>query len=824
MLTETELNEDFKDLYTFISYFNYKLVTLSPQCKKGEEPEVLKGNVLEKGNRIKAFPPEELKNPLLIQDLKLFQSHGYHAFFMANEGDGQGAKRANVKTLKAVFIDTDGADTKALGTILDKMNLAAHCIVSTSPGKFHIYFFLEDAPATEENIQYWEAIQRLLHDLVPGMDKSLSDTCQLMRLPGFFNVKKELSEPYKATLKIKADFNKLPRYNLKKLYEDLGAANYNTNKHLEDSVNGIIGKPSLGTKNGHHLSKKYEFPAPGSKLGVGSRRPGICKYVEHILGNQLSLDAPEAEYFVLIDAFIITYLTPADAPLYLHGGENRANIVAYFRDRRNLRVQERTNRELDIASRDYEVKEKVQKNLSDDFYLNFPGDLGMLTREICEYSKRLPKEMAFAGALCISGFMKAESFRFNGAWPLINGFIVAGSGTGKSILKNIIERSLRVAGMRGKYSRYIPFKNTVQDLHNALYAAGGVGTTIIDETGDYLKHITSKNAPVYMAALKKYYKEGSTGVGDGNELAPGGSVNFTTPIIQNGMISVWMLIQPGKFTASISLEDMEDGFLPRFFVFNGKSELIINEVNVFESFKPSMDLEVWLQAHAQLFPLVNVEETARRAVENLKTIDPKAKKDAIRAAETEAVHIARAEARSNINNIINVEVCNVGERLVQDYLNKRQFELSKLDDNAPEIAIYRRIPEMLNRLICNAATYDFVSKKAVASADLIEKCIEFSEFQVNRFFKNELEDIAKGTGEHEEEIVLDAIKKYHNKWKEFPTVSQIRKSIRSTQRPKNIIDPLRRLIETGVVEKIVREHKLDDTKKVAVFGIKKEED
>ena len=41
---------------------------------------------------------------------------------------------------------------------------------------------------------------------------------------------------------------------------------------------------------------------------------------------------------------------------------------------------------------------------------------------------------------------------------------------------------------------------------------------------------------------------------------------------------------------------------------------------------------------------------------------------------------------------------------------------------------------MLLRLICCCASYDFSKKECVADLELVKRCIEFQEFQVERFF------------------------------------------------------------------------------------------
>ena len=100
-------------------------------------------------------------------------------FVMVNEGDELGRKAANVRCVRALFVDLDGAP-------LDPVKAAplpAHCVVESSPGRWHAYWRVADCPLAE-----FKPLQKALAHHFGG-DRSVSDLCRVMRLPGFDHCK-----------------------------------------------------------------------------------------------------------------------------------------------------------------------------------------------------------------------------------------------------------------------------------------------------------------------------------------------------------------------------------------------------------------------------------------------------------------------------------------------------------------------------------------------------------------------------------------------------------------------------------------------------------
>ena len=823
-----EVTPAYNELEKFLNPFQFKLITVAilPQT---ENASLIPTAHFDLKNRIRAVTPEvffgtapngEAKAAFQLE-LQSAQHNGFGVYFTMNEGNGLAVpdsdnlncgKRTNITKLKTLAIDTDDADARALEAELIKLKLTPTFIIETSPNRYHFYFLLDTAQAESENLWMWEALQKKLASLVPKLDQSLADINQLLRLPTFYNLKKR---PFHKIRVIKSYDTS---YNLKDLYDRLEAHHFNP--VLNGSAGGVNGHYKTPIVNGKATWNKFEFPRAIQSLQSGSRRDTICSYIEHTMENTLPLTAKDDDYWTLIDAFILKYLTPSDAIDFLPGGKRRKNIETYFEDQKRYRIKKKHSIESAQSIKNFDHTEAIDEGkLPDDFYLNFPGDLGFITSEIHNHSPKMAVEICFAGALCISGALKADTYRYNGAWPLINGIIIAGTGAGKSELKSCIYEILQKAGMTGPYSQLLDFQNTVQSLHEKLYTAGGVGTTIIDEAGDYLQILNSKNAPGYVKALRKYFKEATTGSGKGTRLSAGGSLSFRIPAIQYGFLSIWAFIQPGKFEDSLSIDDMSDGFLPRFFTFNGHSN--IDLLSTYDgirrdTFNVGIELTVLIESLAGKSALLDsrsLKPTLDTAQEEALRLNKKCKKQDIAEQQREAVYTARSEARL-MGDKVEVTLSPEAEELVRGYLYEQQRkaeQLKKANTNDPALAIYIRMEEMLNRLICNSAT------STVVDYDTAQACIKFHRFQTDRFFATELKELTKSDSDKVHDAVISGLKRAFKKKGEAVTVREISQSMAGRNKPKNLSQVLQELVKQNEIWIQERPHKLIKDKTITVY-------
>jgi hypothetical protein len=98
---------------------------------------------------------------------------GAGIFVTVNETDLKGRKDENIKRIRAVFVDTDGAPQAPIDAY------SPHIIVETSPGRYHNYWLVDRCPLSDFKTAQLQMIR------VWGTDKSINDLSRIMRLPGF---------------------------------------------------------------------------------------------------------------------------------------------------------------------------------------------------------------------------------------------------------------------------------------------------------------------------------------------------------------------------------------------------------------------------------------------------------------------------------------------------------------------------------------------------------------------------------------------------------------------------------------------------------------
>jgi hypothetical protein len=120
-------------------------------------------------------------------DLSKLQTSGAGVFVMVNRGDGithEGKKTcrttANVKEIRALFADLDGAP---LEPVLN--TLQPDIVVESSQARFHAYWQTRDCPLGE-----FSQLQKQIAEKF-GSDPSVNDLPRVMRLPGFWHLKNE---------------------------------------------------------------------------------------------------------------------------------------------------------------------------------------------------------------------------------------------------------------------------------------------------------------------------------------------------------------------------------------------------------------------------------------------------------------------------------------------------------------------------------------------------------------------------------------------------------------------------------------------------------
>lgn len=112
-------------------------------------------------------------------ELRSLNARSAGVFIMVNEGDGRGRKAHNVTRVRAYFADLDGAPVEPVYSFA----LKPHFIIESSPGRWHAYWLVSDAPLNE-----FRQVQRAIASRFDA-DPKVQDLPRVMRLPGFVHHK-----------------------------------------------------------------------------------------------------------------------------------------------------------------------------------------------------------------------------------------------------------------------------------------------------------------------------------------------------------------------------------------------------------------------------------------------------------------------------------------------------------------------------------------------------------------------------------------------------------------------------------------------------------
>lgn len=124
-------------------------------------------------------------------------------FAVINAG---GQNTGSIKRIRAVFADTDGAPLEPLLTLMP------HAVIESSPGKWHVYWLVDDAFPVDKFAPTQKSIANKF-----GTDKTVNDLPRVMRLPGFNHCKSTAVE-----VRIQSINPQLPKYTFGEIVNGLG--------------------------------------------------------------------------------------------------------------------------------------------------------------------------------------------------------------------------------------------------------------------------------------------------------------------------------------------------------------------------------------------------------------------------------------------------------------------------------------------------------------------------------------------------------------------------------------------------------------------------
>jgi hypothetical protein len=119
-------------------------------------------------------------------------AQGAGIYVTVNQTDLKGRKNKNIVRIRAIPVDTDGADPLNF----ERLPLAPSIIVRSSPGKYWFWYLLEDGPTLDWNEEAASEhvnldYKRVVEDLARLMesDPKVKDLSHVGRLPGFCHMK-----------------------------------------------------------------------------------------------------------------------------------------------------------------------------------------------------------------------------------------------------------------------------------------------------------------------------------------------------------------------------------------------------------------------------------------------------------------------------------------------------------------------------------------------------------------------------------------------------------------------------------------------------------
>ncbi len=184
---------------------------------------------------------------------------GAGVFVVVNEG---GQRKADIKRIRAVFADTDGAPLEPIVNAL-----SPHAVIESSPGKYHVYYLVADDFPLDMFTPIQEAISAKF-----GTDPSVKDLPRVMRLPGF---KHNKDTPHDVQfVRVQQD---LPHYSVEGIVTGLGL-------NIGQKVSTPMQASRVGTS---HLSKALSTGAytEPNIVHKGGRNAALVAHIGHLRGS-----------------------------------------------------------------------------------------------------------------------------------------------------------------------------------------------------------------------------------------------------------------------------------------------------------------------------------------------------------------------------------------------------------------------------------------------------------------------------------------------------------------------------------------------------------
>lgn len=474
----------------------------------------------------KDVPPDAWHKHGDLDDLSLRLSlsnnmrHG--VYFSVNETDGVGRKNENIKCIRALFIDLDGAPLQPVLAC----GLDPHAIVCSSPGRYQVYWMVSHCPVND-----FSGYQVALANKFDS-DKGVKDPARVMRVPGFYHNKKD---PFLVEIHTLDHF--LP-YKLETIIEALD---------LQPTFDAAQKEPlpSLGEMLDRKIpegDRHNTLMRMASKLAYsGHDAEEVYAIIQGV--NHVSCSSPKSvrEVKSIVEA-AMSYAGPSPDISGIVGGDGSSEDTSEYGDASDLALPE-------------------------CFVCGAPGLVGAIADWISVSTSRYQPHFAIAASLAFVGSLKGHRVQTQRKSRTNHMTLAIGkSGSGKSEVGNKIEDLARLAGLNA-----MMMGNPASDsaLRGALSNRSGRAFLYWDEMGLALEGMLSRNAQFHFKAIKDLMIElwtKSNSTLRRKELITQTAQEAHKDVDQP-CFGMYSNAQPDVFYGALSSAHAADGFYPRLLVF-----------------------------------------------------------------------------------------------------------------------------------------------------------------------------------------------------------------------------------------------------------------
>lgn len=512
-----------------------------------------------KGNSsspVRTFKPDERKKAL---DTCLdFNSRGYNVYFMVNEGDGivhepkkVPRSHASVVNLSKLFIDTDTCPFSKVQEYLHWLPLEPHYVIQSSPGKFHLHFFIEPVEKDAQNILKWNAIQAIMHRLGDpsiknpakelGTDSTMSDYSKILRVPGFFHISSK-------TEVLVTEANDLPPYTLDELFELTKAQSYiDYNKETY----GTLTPPNVPSLTDTEL------------IEAGGRFQALQSLALHLANST----APYNDKLGTFTLFARFRLNNQDN-VYVDADNNLTDKSLSLFTSAIQKVDKEQTQPQSLNTPPTESTEELSPwHLPDSFYLTAPNGFGDVVRQVMDLSLYPCAALSFGVFLTGLSILKAKTHLTpKGSSPAIYTLNVAPTGYGKNDPMTLLQNLFVHHNMRSIVSNEI---RSDRGIYAQLESGSGFALFILDEVAPLLRVIQSTQAQTHQRniakALLQLYSAGATkGLSFGKLAGSNTKKGEQEIVIDNPMLALCGFTVPSEFNKLFNSDSVTTGLLQRF--------------------------------------------------------------------------------------------------------------------------------------------------------------------------------------------------------------------------------------------------------------------